>query len=114
VVFMISLCRALGMKSKDVASIKQDNLSTAYLQTHDGTFARNKHVTARENYVKELIAENVATVSHCDTDLLNADMMTKVKERKKMLVLMNRSGMVYMGGRIEEKNSIVNKRVGKK
>jgi len=114
VVFMISLCRALGMKSKDVASIKQDNLSTAYLQTHDGTFARNKHVTARENYVKELIAEKVATVSHCDTDLLNADMMTKVKERKSMLILMNRSGMTYMGGRIEETKNVTSRRVMKK
>jgi len=111
VVFMISLCRALGMDSKDIPSIKQDNLSTIYLQTHDGTFSKNKHANARDNYVKELIAEKVTTVSHCDGDLLNADMQTKVKERKIMLKLMDRSGMVYMGGRIidEKKNNRIKK-----
>ena len=105
-VFMISLCRVLGMDSKDIPSIKQDNLSTCWLQTHDGTFGRNKHVNARDNYVKELIKEGLVTVSWCDTELLNADMLTKVVTKAQMIRLVNRSGMVYMGGRLEEKKKV--------
>ena len=96
-VFMISLCRVLGMDSKDIPSIKQDNLSTCWLQTHDGVFGRNKHVNARDNYVKELIKEGFVTVSWCDTELLNADMLAKVATKAQMARLVSRSGMVYMG-----------------
>ena len=105
-IFMTSLCRALGheMKDNDFVSIKQDNLSTIWLQTHDGVFGRNKHILARDNFVRELIEDKVAKVGHCDTDLLIADMMTKVVELAQMNRLMQRSDMVYIGGRIDKES----------
>jgi len=106
--FMISLCRALGqrMKDGDFVEIKQDNLSTIWLQTHDGVFGRNKHVVARDNFTKELIEDGIAKVGYCDTNLLNADMMTKVVELNQMNRLMQRSDMVYIGDRIERNDVI--------
>jgi len=102
-VFMISLCRTLGLylSKDDFVSIKQDNLSTIWLQTHDGIFARNKHVLARDNYVKELYEDGLVKVSHCDTELLNADMLTKVVDYAQMKRLMQRSDMVYIGGALD-------------
>jgi len=106
--FMLSLCRALGhvMKEGDFVAIKQDNLSTIWLQTHDGVFGRNKHIVARDNFTKELIEDGVAKVGHCDTALLNADMMTKVVDLGQMNRLMQRSDMVYVGGRINKDDII--------
>jgi len=114
--FMISLCRALGKKMKegDFVSIKQDNLSTIWLQTHDGVFGRNKHVVARDNFTKELIEDGIVKVGHCDTELLNADMMTKVVDLSQMNRLMQRSDMVYIGGRMEEKDISVKNKLKKK
>ena len=112
--FMISLCRALGqtLKEGDFVEIKQDNLSTIWLQSHDGVFGRNKHVVARDNFTKELIEDGIAKVGYCDTALLNADMMTKVVDLGQMNRLMQRSDMVYIGGRIEESEVI--KKIKKK
>jgi len=110
--FMISLCRALGQRLKkgNFVAIKQDNLSTIWLQTHDGVFGRNKHVVARDNFVKELIEDGIVKVGYCDTKLLNADMMTKVIDLSQMNRLMQRSDMVYIGGRIEKTDVIRVKR----
>ena len=101
---MQCLSRALGhnWNEDDFVTIKQDNLSTIWLQTHDGVFGRNKHILARDNYVKELVGEGIAKVSHCDTEFLNADMQTKVVESKQQNRLMQKSDMVYIGGRIED------------
>jgi len=114
-IFMISLCKALGheMKENDFVSIKQDNLSTIWLQTHDGVFGRNKHILARDNFVKELIEDRVAKVGHCDTELLIADMMTKVVVLAQMNRLMQRSDMVYIGGR-KDKEECMKKNMDKK
>ena len=113
-IFMICLCRALGHEwnEDDFVSIKQDNLSTIWLQSHDGVFGRNKHILARDNFMKELINEGVAKVSHCYTEFLNADMQTKVVEIKQQNRLMQKSDMVYIGGRIEDDEEKSNK--GKK
>jgi len=102
VVFMINLLKALGVECKDIASIKQDNLSTIWLQTHDGKFGRNKHIVARDNYSKELIEDGLSTVSHCDTEYLNSDMLTKVLGEIVLKRHMFLSGLVYMGGRVEK------------
>jgi hypothetical protein len=82
--FMISLCRALGAVSSEIASIKQDNQSTIWLQTHDGKFGRNKHILARDNYTKELIEDKITTVSHADTDYLNTDMFTNATGKERL------------------------------
>jgi len=105
-IFMICLCRALGHSwgESDFVSIKQDNLSTIWLQTHDGVFARNKHILARDNFTKELILENIVKVSHCDTQFLNADMQTKVVDLNQQERLMTKSDMIYIGGRITDEN----------
>jgi len=103
-IFMICLCRALGhsWSEEDFVSIKQDNLSTIWLQSHDGVFGRNKHILARDNYVKELVGEGIVKVSHCDTEFLNADMQTKVVAPVQQSRLMQKSDMVYIGGRLED------------
>jgi hypothetical protein len=113
-IFMICLCRALGhnWNEEDFVTIKQDNLSTIWLQSHDGVFGRNKHILARDNYVKELIKEGIVKVSHCDTEFLNADMETKVVELIQQNRLMQKSDMVYIDGRIEN-NGESNKRIVK-
>ena len=45
--------------------------------------------------------DGLVKVSHCDTELLNADMLTKVVDYAQMKRLMQRSDMVYIGGAIE-------------
>jgi len=105
--FMISLCRALGAVSSEIASIKQDNQSTIWLQTHDGKFGRNKHILARDNYTKELIEDKLTTVSHADTDYLNTDMFTKVSGKERLGRHMKRSGMVYIGGGICNSGGVI-------
>jgi len=102
VIFMISLTRALGLTYKDIPSIKQDNLSTIWLQTHDGVFGRNKHILARDNFTKEIIEEKIATVSHCDTEYLHSDMGTKVMSETLMLRHMKLSGQVYIGNGLDK------------
>ena len=104
-VFMIALTRALNMIISEIPAIKQDNQSNIWLQSHDGKFNRNKHVLARRNYVKDLAADKVLTVTHADTDYLESDMMTKVVSLIIQMRHMKRCGMVYLGNAIDNVQS---------
>jgi len=114
-VFMIALCRALGQKVTDVVEIKQDNDSNIWMQTHDGKFNRNKHVWARRNYVKELIADKLVNISHAESEYLESDMLTKVVDWTKLVRHMKRCGMVCIGNRLNKDDVIsVRKSIDKK
>jgi len=108
-VFMIALTRALNMNISEIPSIKQDNQSNIWLQSHDGKFNRNKHILARRNYVKDLLEDKVLTVTHADTDYLESDMMTKVVSLIIQTRHMKRCGLVYLGLRIDSLETKGNK-----
>jgi hypothetical protein len=73
-----------------------DNLSAIHLLSNDGTFARNKHITIRENYAKEAISDGTITVHHKRTDEMNADMLTKFKSGQGLKSNMHDAGMIYV------------------
>jgi len=78
----------------------QDNLSTIWLATHDGTFGKNKHTIIKRAYVKEKIENGTIVMVHCDTDRMTADMGTKPLCKKLLQKHMEAIGMVAIGERL--------------
>ncbi len=78
----------------------QDNLSTIWLATHDGSFGKNKHTIIKRAYVKEKIEEGVVVVTHCDTERMCADLGTKPLGRKLLQRHMEAMGMVIIDNKM--------------
>jgi len=102
VLFMSSLLKVLRANNDTIPLLVQDNLSTIWLQEHEGKFARNKHIIIRDNYTKELIIHNLVKLIQRETEYLEADMLTKIVVLQLMLKHMARCGMIYIGGRLAE------------
>ena len=71
-----------------------DDESAIVLTEKNGSFARNKHVMTRRNYTREAIQERIVKPVHKATGKMVADMCTKIKTSRLLLVDMTASGMV--------------------
>ncbi len=78
----------------------QDNLSTIWLATHEGAFAKNKHTIIKRAYVKEKIEDGIVVITHCDTERMCADMETKPLAKKLLHRHMEAIGMVIIADKI--------------
>jgi hypothetical protein len=94
--WLTSLLRDFGYPLDAPVRMYMDNLSAIHLLTNDGAFARNKHITIRENFAKEAISDGIITVHHKRTDEMNADMLTKFKTGQGLKSNMHDAGMVYV------------------
>jgi hypothetical protein len=86
-----------------------DNLSAIHLQSNDGAFARNKHITIRENYAKEAVSDGMITIHHKKTDEMNADMLTKFKTGQGLKENVHDAGMIYVESELKDKLSKTNR-----
>jgi len=98
VVWIRELLIFYGYDMNTPVRMLQDNLSTIWLGTHDGSFSKNKHTIIKRAYVREKIEDGVLVVVHCDTERMSADMGTKPLCKKLMLRHMGAIGMVDIGG----------------
>ena len=67
----------------------EDNLGAIWNAREELTFARNKHLSIKKNYVKEVVI-------HCDTIDMIADLLTKLLTEKLALKYMLAMGMERM------------------
>jgi hypothetical protein len=67
----------LGFEIDSPMPIYQDNISAIMLYNGGGVFKRSKHMLIKTNYIKDILANNIAVFKHMRTDIHPADMLTK-------------------------------------
>jgi hypothetical protein len=72
-----ALFRDFDFKSKLPITILQDNLSTIGIVMNGGSFNRSKHMIAKYAFVKQHVDSGEIELTHCRTNLMAADMLTK-------------------------------------
>jgi len=100
VVWVRELLSFYGYRMDKPTKMYQDNLSTIWLATHEGSFAKNKHTIVKRAYVKERIDEKELVMMHCDTERMSADMETKPLAKKLLQKHMESIGLVSIGTRL--------------
>jgi len=100
IVWIRELLTFYGYDMSTPTRMLQDNLSTIWLATHEGSFGKNKHTIVKRAYVREKIEEGVLVMTHCDTERMTADMGTKPLCKKLLQRHMEAIGMVAIGTRL--------------
>jgi hypothetical protein len=85
VIWCKAILEDLGLTLLGPVKVYHDNTSAAWMSEHDGSFARNKHILVRRNFVKEQVTKGNMIVLYRDTELMPADMLTKNLNKSRML-----------------------------
>jgi len=94
--WLCSILKDFGYPLNAPVKMYMDNLSAIHLMTNSGAFARNKHITIRENYAREAVSDGVITIHHKRTNEMSADMLTKFRTGRGLKSNMRDAGMVYI------------------
>lgn len=78
--YVNNLCEFMEIPVKPTTLI-QDNTSAIWLSGNDGNFARNAHLLARRNFVKEGILEGEIVIKYVNTAEMYPDLLTKPGHR---------------------------------
>jgi hypothetical protein len=76
-IYIKQLLSELHLSVKDPVTIYQDNTSTITMATNGGSFSRTKHFINRQEYVKQLIKDQIIKLTHLRSAIMPADMLTK-------------------------------------
>jgi hypothetical protein len=81
---------------RDIPKMFEDNLGAIWNAREELTFARNKHLLIKRNYVKEANDNNHMVIIHCDTIDMIADLLTKLLSERLTMKHMLAMGMERM------------------
>jgi hypothetical protein len=75
--WLTTLLRDFDLKFQLPVTIYQDNLSTIGIVMNGGGFNRSKHMIAKYSFIKQYVDSGEIILSHCRTNIMVADMLTK-------------------------------------
>jgi hypothetical protein len=93
-IWYAQLLEDFGIKNNKPLTIYQDNLSTIFMASQGLSFKRNKHLVARESFVRERIENGDINLRHLGSNDMPSDIFTKpvsknilMKMKKKLFLI---------------------------
>jgi hypothetical protein len=108
-----SFMQTIRLKQNGPIRLYQDNTAAIWNTQTGLSFARNKHVLVRRNFIREAVLEELIAVIHMASEDLPADMGTKILSALRMKKHMQTVGMYKMhsqGATIHQKEKRIQKK----